>query len=233
MLKKTKEKELATKLRLQGKTYDEILEYVSVSKSTLSLWLRDVGLSARQKHKLTTRKRIAQLKGALARKNARRATTREIFKKSIDSVGRLSKREKFLIGVALYWAEGSKEKPHNHGQGVDFGNTDSSMIDFYVRWLQDSLGVDPKDISFKLYIHKNHESRIDEVKKFWQEVVPVPQFQISYVYFKKHNPKTKRRKIDKESYHGTLRITVARSTNLQRKIQGSIYGITGQPCPVV
>ncbi len=38
------EKEKAIALRKQGKTYSEILAKIPVAKSTLSLWLHDVGL---------------------------------------------------------------------------------------------------------------------------------------------------------------------------------------------
>jgi hypothetical protein len=49
MIPKFTEKEKAIKLRKSGATYSEVLREVPVSKSTLSLWLRDVGLSKTQK----------------------------------------------------------------------------------------------------------------------------------------------------------------------------------------
>ena len=51
------EKQRALALRRQGWSYNDILKEVGVSKSTLSLWLRDVPLADEQ---------IAALEGALA-----------------------------------------------------------------------------------------------------------------------------------------------------------------------
>ncbi|MDD3728951.1 MAG: hypothetical protein PHH50_01355 [Candidatus Pacebacteria bacterium] len=53
MTQKIKEKEKAIKLRKKGLSYNDILKEIPVAKSTLSLWLRDVGLSKRQRQKLT------------------------------------------------------------------------------------------------------------------------------------------------------------------------------------
>ena len=49
---KLREKRLAIKLRKQGYSYKEILEQVHVSKSTISLWCRDVIMSPKQLEKL-------------------------------------------------------------------------------------------------------------------------------------------------------------------------------------
>jgi transposase len=68
MLTKLKEKETAIELRKQGYSYSEILKKVPVAKSTLSLWLRSVGLAERQKQRLTEKKRKGQLKGAQTKK---------------------------------------------------------------------------------------------------------------------------------------------------------------------
>ncbi len=42
---KFEEKQRARELRGQGFSYNQILEQVRVSKSTLSLWLRDINLT--------------------------------------------------------------------------------------------------------------------------------------------------------------------------------------------
>ena len=49
MITKIKEKEKAIKFRKEGFFYSEILKKVPIAKSTLSLWLRSVGLTERQK----------------------------------------------------------------------------------------------------------------------------------------------------------------------------------------
>lgn len=55
----------------------------------------------------------------------------EILKKSF------SKQTLWCIGIALYWAEGAKQKPHNVSQKVAFSNSDPAMIKLFVRWLHE------------------------------------------------------------------------------------------------
>jgi transposase len=71
MVVKFKEKETAIELRRQGYSYSEILKKIPVAKSTLSLWLRSVGLAERQKQRLTEKKRKGQLKGAQMKRRQR------------------------------------------------------------------------------------------------------------------------------------------------------------------
>jgi len=77
------------------------LKETPVAKSTLSLWLRNVGLTRKQKQRLTEKRLIAALGRARAKKEQRLATTKEIKEKARNEVGKLSN---------LYWAEGLKEK---------------------------------------------------------------------------------------------------------------------------
>lgn len=232
MLLKQKEKQLAIKLRREGKTYSEILKVVPVAKSTLSLWLREVGLSKSQKQKLTAKKRAAQKRGGAARRRQRIELTERIFKESKAKVGVLSSRERLLISAALYWGEGAKEKPHRTSQGIDFGNTDPEMIKFFVEWLRECMDIKIKDFYFSLYIHENHKERLADVVSFWERSLGLKKLNIKYVYYKKHKPKTKRKNISEE-YNGTLRVRVRNSVQLQRKISGLIYGITNASCRIV
>lgn len=232
MKSKADEKAKAIQLRKQGKTYEEIRREVPVAKSTLSLWLRNVKLSATQNQRFTARKRAAQLRGGEQRRQNRILQTNHTYKDAYVKIGKLSRREKFLIGVALYWAEGAKERGEKLGQGVDFCNTDPLMILFFIEWMRESFHIKDSDFRFSLYIHKNHRSRLDVVKNFWRKELGIKSLEFSYIYYKKHNPKTKRKKVG-EDYFGTLRVQVRRSTYLQRRIYASIYGINGAPCPVV
>lgn len=78
MVHKKNEKEIAISLRKQGKTYGEILKVVKVAKSTLSLWLRSVGLAKEQYQTLTEKKRAAQKRGAEDRRTHRIESTKAI-----------------------------------------------------------------------------------------------------------------------------------------------------------
>lgn len=227
MIPKPAEKQKAIELRQKGLSYDEILASIPVAKSTLSLWLRSVHLAKRQKQRLTERKRLAQIKGAQARHNQRLESSKVIISEALNEIGEISERELKLIGAALYWAEGSKQKEHMVSQRVIFANSDPFMIITFLHWLQLICKINFHDLIFELYIHESGD--INRAKIFWINLLKISADNLR-VYFKKHKI-TKRRNID-DYYIGLIRISVRQSTDLNRKISGWIEGIY-KKCGVV
>ncbi len=219
MIEKTIEKEEAIKLRKQGFSYNEILKNVLVSKSTLSVWLRNIGLAKRQRQKLTEKRRLAQIKAQEACRSKRIAREKEIIKIAKRQIGTISRRDLWTLGSALYWAEGTKQKKNNVSQKVTFSNSDPDMIMLFDKWLKEICKRPLEDLVYSIYIHKTADK--DKAKKYWEGLLNT---KIEKIYFKKHRPKTNRKNID-ENYNGLLRIDVHRSTDLNRKIRGWILGI--------
>lgn len=54
---KLREKDLAQELRKKGYSYKEMLNKINVSKSTLSLWCRNIKLTKKQYERLYKKKR--------------------------------------------------------------------------------------------------------------------------------------------------------------------------------
>lgn len=217
-------KERAINLRRQGKTYSEIVKEVPVAKSTLSLWLRGVGLSVVQKQALTEKKRMAQLKGAEAQKRNRIKRQLDIINHAKSEIGHMTERELWLIGIALYWAEGSKEKESYPGTRVSFSNSDPQMILLFLKWLKICVKVSRDDISADLYIHESHRSNINIVIDKWSEILSVPKSFFKAVYYKKNKINTKRKNTG-ALYLGLLRVNMRASSELNRRITGWIVGI--------
>ena len=90
---KIKHKKKAIVLRKKGLTYSEILKQVPVAKSTLSLWLRSVGLSKRQKQNITRKKLLAARRGGEARRKKRIEITEKIKNKARLEVGEVTNKE--------------------------------------------------------------------------------------------------------------------------------------------
>ena len=224
MILKLKEKEKAIKLRKRGLSYSEILKKISVAKSTLSLWLRSVGLARKQKQRLTEKRLAAALRGSIKKREQRIATTNEIKTKARNEIGKLSNRELWLTGVALYWAEGTKQKEHNVSQKVKFSNTDPIMIKVFLRWLQNICGIPKSEISFRISLHETAINKLDKVQKYWAKITGLPINNFQKIDWKKHRINTKRKNTG-EKYFGLLNVYIRNSTNLNRKIQGWIEGI--------
>lgn len=214
-------KQEAISLRKKGLTYSEILEKIPVAKSTLSIWLRSVKLAKKQKQRITEKRRKAQLRGAKARKKQRLAIEKKLVRAGLQEVGSLTKRDLFLIGTALYWAEGSKQTVKYVSQGVIFSNSDPGMIQVFLRWLEEICNIPEKDIAFELYIHQSGDK--PKAINFWVNKLNIPPKRLTRIYLKHHKPLKKINK--KKEYHGLLRVRVNRSTSLNRKIKGWAKGI--------
>lgn len=228
MISKYKEKELAINLRKKGFSYSEILKKVSVAKSTLSLWLRSVGLSKRQKQRLTKKKLDAMRRGWKACHKKRLDITKIIKSKARSDIDKILKRELWLMGTMLYWAEGAKQKKWSSGVGLKFSNSDPMMISFFLKWLKEICLVSPKDIIYELYIHETANWK--NAVRYWSKNISISPQNIR-VYFKHNKIQTKRKNTGND-YYGLIRVCVNKSTNLNRKITGWIEGVC-QHCRVV
>jgi hypothetical protein len=214
-------KEKAINLRKQGYSYSEILKEIPVAKSTLSLWLRSVGLAKKQKQKITEKRIAGALKGAETRKNQKIITTKEIKDKAKKEIKNINKRDLWLIGIALHWAEGAKEKDYQAGIGISFNNSDEKMILLFLKWLKTTFIINDSNLTFELYIHET--ANIKNAKMHWSNVLSVSIDKIR-VYLKKNKIKTIRKNTG-SNYYGLVRIKVKKSSSLNRKIAGWIEGI--------
>lgn len=212
-------KQLAIKLRQKGRSYNEISQQISVAKSTLSVWLQEVELTPAQTMRLRNKRITHALLGSQKRKTERIDKTKEIIAQSSKEIGKLSRRELFMLGIALYWSEGAKQKEGNISQRVTFSNSDSQMVEIFLLWLDRICHIEIKNLSFELYIHKDAD--IAGAVRFWKERFRIGKLPIR---LKRHKIQTNRKKIGNE-YKGLIRVNVRKSTDLNRKISGWIKGI--------
>lgn len=211
-------------LRKNGLSYTEILESVPVAKSTLSLWLRSVSLSKRQKQRLSVKRIAAARRGSLSRKKKREQGTLKIKQSAISEVGHINRRDLWLMGIMLHWAEGSKPKHLYPSVGVIFSNSDERMIKIYLLWLEKILNISIREIKTSIYIHETCKRNIVEVKNHWAKATGLPLRKFDKIYFKR-NILSPRKKYFNQEYFGLLRVKVLKSTNLNRKISGWIEGV--------
>ena len=116
---KVREQEEARRLRAEGKTLAEIAAQLHVSKSSVSLWVRDVPFTPSKRrygpqaryHPWQTRK-LRQIE--------------EMNQWGAHRVGRMSEKAFLAAGAALYAGEGSKAD-----HSVCFANTDVAMVRFF------------------------------------------------------------------------------------------------------
>jgi len=136
-------------------------------------------------------------------------------------VSGLSKREIFLIDIALYWGEGFKKD-----RQVGFANIDEKMIKFFIYWLKNCFNITYKDLIIRVTANEAYKNRIRNLELYWSAELHIPLHQFSKPFFQRSIWK-KQYDNDKE-YHGVLRIKVRKSANLLRKIYGYIEGVSLQ-----
>ena len=219
---KFREKELARNLRRQGKSVKEIAEMVGVSKSTVSLWCNDILISKLVKRRIIQKNLINIRKGALiAGENRKKERLERVnYYKSLgmDKVGSISKRELFLIGAALYWAEGGKNQ-----RRVVFINSDPRMILLWVKWLENCFNIKKERLICRLEINEKYKESVTKLEEYWSKIISVSKEQFTKVSLKKS--KTKKVYKNDSNYKGSLQITVSKGTNLNYEILGYIEGL--------
>lgn len=220
---KLEEKRLALKLRRKGFSYNEIQKKVSVSKDTLSRWCRDVILSLSQMERLKNRRLRGAEKGRIigAKKQQvdRIKRTKKLLKEGKKEVGVLSKRDRFIAGIALYLGDGYKSD-----KSIGFSNSNHKIISFMMNWFREFCQIPEEKFRGQIWIHEN----LNELKarKYWSKIsgIPLEQFRKSYIA----KNKTKSRKIRKQLHkYGVFAIRVS-SAEVQRKILGWMSGILGE-----
>ncbi|MEU1701770.1 helix-turn-helix domain-containing protein [Streptomyces pseudogriseolus] len=217
----------ARQLRLQGWTYDQIQVELGCSKSSISLWVRDLPKPERrapsEQARLANRLRWEH---ELAVRDEQRRRTKEA---AALEIGPLSDRDLFLAGVALYWAEGAKDKPYQRRENVLFVNSDPGVITLYLAWL-DLLGVERDRLRYRVMIHMTAD--VEGAKRYWADLVGVDVSTFQKTTIKKHNPTTVRKNVG-DTYRGCLVVRVSQGAELYRRIEGwwtgMISGIATPP----
>ncbi|MBI4086291.1 MAG: hypothetical protein HY433_03590 [Candidatus Liptonbacteria bacterium] len=158
--------EKARLLRRRGLSYNEIKAKLGVSKSSVSLWCRDIKLSNKQNARLRDRSAAVFKLGAIANHEKRK---KEIF--AIKEIGgkeiTILNRDAFkMLGAILYWCEGTKN------QNTAVVNSDPRIIEFAVAWFKEICGVPPSQLKAYLHIHYGNDEK--KIIKFWSQLTNIP-----------------------------------------------------------
>ncbi len=213
---KFRERVRAIYLRKLGRSYSEIIKKVKVSKSTLSIWLRDVELTLRQKKRLyVTLKQKNAYRLAKMNQEKKMRKIKDIITEAKKESKNLIKNPLFLSGLMLYWAEGDKS---DEREVVKFSNSDPIMIKLMMRWFRKICQVPENKFRIALHIHKLHCR--NNLEKYWskQTSIHLNQFHKTQI---KPTSLGQRRNI---LYNGTCSICIS-NKDLYRRIKGWKLGL--------
>ena len=210
--------EKACNLRRQGFSIKAIEKELGISRSSASLWTREVILTARQIDRLYANKRTGVLRGcfvaAIRKKEKTKAFISGANEAATREIGVLSKRDRCIAGIALYLGEGDKS-----GRNVAFCNADPGAIRFMMGWFREICGVQEGRFRLSLHLHDN----LDEcmAKNYWVGVTGLPLTSFRKSYIVRNNPNRLRKT---KHVYGIIRITVS-DANLYRRIMGLISAV--------
>lgn len=212
-------KEKARLLRSQGWSYKEIKCKVPVAKSTISLWCRDIELTKEQTRRLWE-KCDTSLKGIKAIQKMFWQRRCDAFMRGVArGEKKVTINERFIAGLMLYWAEGSKSK-----HSASIANSDPRVIRFMAQWFNEFFKVANHEFSIYLHLHTGQDE--NKIKEFWSKLtgIPIQNFGKSFV---KPEGSGYRKKI---LYNGTVQLTIKRqgSTYLLFEILGGLSHFLNQ-----
>ena len=200
----------AREFRKKGASIKDIAKKLSISVSSASLWCRDIKLSEAQLKrifKVKSGKMLAgRMKGALFQKTRKQNVIKSAIAEA-KKLKRLSRKELFMAGLALYLAEGSKKMGR-----VQFTNSDSRVINFMLNWFQSFFSITKDDIKCSILINQIHRERDKKIKSFWQKYLKIRPEKFNDIRY----IKTRQKKIyaNHNSYFGTFSFRVNKSSRL-------------------
>lgn len=202
-------------------SYSQIKEQVSVSKSTLSTWLDGMPLSRERVNELraNSERRIERCRETKARNRETRLSG--VSKEVASNISEITQRELYLLGLALYWAEGTKAARG----AVYVTNTDPAMLSFFMRWLV-SLGVPKENIRCRLHLYTDMD--ISQETTYWAKSLGLSKQQFRPPYVKPTDA-SKRKNYKGRFGHGTCNLFVYDISLYEKVMAGVEFLRSGAP----
>lgn len=220
---KSKEKNQALEFRRRGDSIREIAKRLKVAKSTVSLWCSDIELTPQQTQRLHDQMvRLSykgRMKGARMQYEKRLARIDYANKKGLKQINKLSDRDWLVIGLSLYWGEGSKKN-----RRVSISNSDPRIIKFMMNWFKEVWGIKSDRFTLYVSINKIHRDRIKDIEKYWSKITNIPITQFNKTVLIK--AKSKKNYKNFPVYYGTLTINVKKSAEIYYRIMGLINAMS-------
>jgi hypothetical protein len=177
---KVKAQEAARALRAQNRTIANIAKTLGVSKSSVSLWVRDVPVTP-------SPRRYGPHRRPHPAHEAKLRQIEELNRQGSFRIGKLRDKAFLVAGVALYAGEGSK----TDGE-VRFSNSDPNMVRLFCAWLRHFFDVDESRLRGRLYLHEGLD--LSRSKAFWSNLTGIPRKQFHKVYRAVPDPSIRRNK---------------------------------------
>lgn len=190
-------KQRAILLRKNGFSLKEISETLSISKSTASLWLSRMTLSAQAEQKLKQKQILGQYKTVLLKRKYRedQAGLALLAARNDLETIQLSQELWKLCCCLLWWCEGNKDS-----KVVRFTSSDPTLIQNFLLSFRSGFKIDESKFRALVHLHSYHNDELQ--KEYWSQITKIPLNQF-YASFQKQNTGIR----TKENYPGCVAIS--------------------------
>lgn len=181
-------KNKAVGMREKGYSLSEIAAALNISKSTASLWLRNIFLNKSAQERINKRKEKGRSFMMQRRQELKKQLIQNLLdknKKTVDNFGRQKEEMKAMCSL-LYWCEGNK-----NSNTLQFTNSDPLMVTAFLYLLRKSFNIEERKFRVCLHLHDYHDE--NKQKKFWSKLMEIPETQFIKSYRKPHTGKNKRK----------------------------------------
>ena len=216
-------KDEAVKLRDRGYSYNMINRNLNIAKSTLSNWFKNRPFKPNKD--VLERIQYGPIKSAQKSHNKKVLEIKELNRLGAKEIGKLNKRDLWILGVGLYIGEGTKTY-----ENVRIINSDPNVIRLGLRWFREICNLRNTNITVTLHLYP--DNNIKKSIKFWKKVtnLPLKNFRKIQIDARKNKSFLKSKKLP----FGTAHINIICKGNpnygvrLHRKIMGWISGVFSQ-----
>jgi hypothetical protein len=164
----------ARALRAEAWTLQDIAAELGVSKSSVSLWVRDVPFTPNPR-RTAERRAIARGRGPNALQRRKQAEIDEMNAEGLARLGSMDRQAFLAAGAALYAGEGSKRDG-----SLCFANSDPRMIALHCARLRTFFEIDESRLRLRLYLHQGLD--LDAAMQHWSRVTGIPLEQFGAPY---------------------------------------------------
>jgi predicted DNA-binding protein YlxM (UPF0122 family) len=195
-------------LRKKGFSLREISEKFGISRSTASMWVKNVQMSLAAKHRILEIQKKGRRKGAdisHRRSEEKNVKIENAVTRSLPSMQFTQEQCKGLCAI-LYGCEGSKRESGR----VVFINSDPNLIRFFLLLFRRSFSLKENKFRALVHLHDYHDNKTQV--QFWSKVTGIPQGQFTKSYQKINGGKNTR-----EGYQGCVSVRYS-DVNIKKEL---------------
>lgn len=200
-----------------------ITEALGISKGTMSYWFKEKPFEPNQE--VLKRIQYGPIKSGALRHQQKINNIVQLREFGKKEIGKLSKRDLWMLGLGLYIGEGAKTT-----ESIRISNSDPVIIATSIRWLKEACNLSNENMTIRIHIYPDNDEI--KAKKYWRKVTSLPykNFRKTIVDVRTNKKPGNNSKLP----HGTAHISVVsrgdpeKGVALYRKINGWMEGALNQ-----